>query len=43
MSPVWPIVLKKAKMPHQQNLRKREAIINLGWRCSLGALEKAAE
>jgi len=30
-------------MPRQQNLRKCKVIVDLRWRCSLGALEKAAE
>jgi hypothetical protein len=28
----WPIVLKKSKMPRQQNSRKSEMITDFGWR-----------
>lgn len=31
----WPIVLKKPKMPRQQNSRKSKLIADFGWRCPL--------
>jgi hypothetical protein len=38
-----PIVLKKSKMPRQQNSRKGEPIVDFGWQCPLRVCGKAAE
>jgi hypothetical protein len=38
-----PIVLKKSKMPLQQNSRKSELIADFGWQCALRAFGKATE
>jgi hypothetical protein len=35
------IVLKKSKMPRQQNSRKSELIVDFAWRCPLRACGKA--
>jgi hypothetical protein len=37
------IVLKKSKMPRQQNSRKSELIADFGWQCALRAFGKATE
>jgi hypothetical protein len=37
------IVLKKSKMPRQQNSRKGELIADFGWQCALRAFGKATE
>jgi hypothetical protein len=37
----WPIVLKKSKMPPQQNSRKSEMVADFGLRCPLRVFGKA--
>jgi hypothetical protein len=43
MSAFVRIVLKKSKMPRQQNSRKGEPIVDFGWQCPLRICGKAAE
>jgi hypothetical protein len=38
-----PIVLKKSKMLRQQNSRKGEPIVDVGWQCPRRVCGKAAE
>jgi hypothetical protein len=38
----WPIVLKKSKVPPQQNSRKRQLITEFAWQCPFRLRRKAA-